>query len=60
MSEPEERTQTFDLTGRTALVTGGHGGDHLDQLHDLRGVEEMHADDVLRPLGDPGQLDDRQ
>ena len=33
--------------------------DHLDQLHDGHGVEEVHADDLVGPLGDRGDLGDR-
>jgi hypothetical protein len=32
----------------------------LDQPHDLGGVEEVHADDVLRARGRRGEVDDRQ
>ena len=43
------------------VVGGGDRGDDLDQLHDRRRVEEVHADDVLRPLRSPvAQRDDRQ
>ena len=35
-------------------------GDDLDQLHDRRGIEEVHAHDVLRALGRRSEVDDGQ
>jgi hypothetical protein len=39
---------------------GDDGAHDLDQLHDRRGVEEVHADDLARPPGDHRELGDRQ
>src|SRR6266568_4302793 len=39
---------------------GADGGDQLQQPHDRRRVEEVHPDDPLGPLGDHGQVDDRE
>ena len=35
-------------------------GDHLQQAHDGRGVEEVHADDPLGMLGGGGDRGDEQ
>ena len=45
--------------GLVDLGGGEVGRDHLDELHDRRGVEEVHADDVAGALGDLGELGDR-
>ena len=42
------------------LGLGDDGAHHLDQLHDRRGVEEVHADDLARPAGGDRDLGDRQ
>jgi len=42
------------------VVRGRDGVNHLDELHDLGRIEEVHAHDVLRSLGHRGALDDRQ
>ena len=46
--------------GRLDVGGGGDGADHLDQLHDRRRVEEVHADDISRAGGGRGALDHRQ
>jgi len=44
---------------RDDVVGGRHRPDDLDELHDRRRVEEVHADDVARSLGGGRALDDR-
>ena len=43
-----ERRHVADHLGR-----GDHGADHLDQLHDRCGVEEVHPDHLLGAIGRP-------
>src|SRR3712207_9439810 len=46
-------TEIYTLSLHDALPIsrrGVHAADDLDELHHRRGVEEVHADDALRPL----------
>ena len=54
---------SFALTACAVAATSGAVEivrDHLDQLHHLRRVEEVHADDVGRAAAGLGALDHRQ
>ncbi len=55
---PDAGAQRFDVRGH--LGRGDHRLDHLDQRHDRRRVEEVHADDAVRAVGGDGDLGDRQ
>ena len=56
LAEPgAERLDVVDDVGR-----GDDGLDDLDQLHDRRRVEEVHADDLVGPVRGDRDLGDRQ
>src|SRR4051812_26732265 len=46
--------------GLEGLVAGGHGANHLEQRHDLHRIEEVEADEAIRPAGDSGLVHHRQ
>ena len=46
--------------GGPRAFRGVHRRHHLDQLHDLRGVEEVQADHVSRARRGRGELDHRE
>ena len=54
---PELLGEGDDRAGR--LVRGLAAADHLDELQDRHGIEEVHADDLVRPARDGSERADR-
>ena len=47
------------LDRRVRFIAGGNATDDLDQFHHRNRIEKVHADDLVRPLGNRRQLGDR-